>query len=176
MMLAQSLAATPVLETPRLILRAPQASDFPAFAAYAASERTRFVGGAKPHSAAFEKFASMIGHWPLRGFGRFVLVEKASGAPLGHAGPLQLDEAMLPELTWTLWSGAAEGQGFAREAMEAVLPWMRELGVPEARSEVHRDNARSHRLALALGGVPCPELSGWMPGAMVYRFDLGAAA
>ena len=38
-------AATPVLETPRLILRAPRLADFDGFAAYQASDRARFTGG-----------------------------------------------------------------------------------------------------------------------------------
>ncbi len=46
------LTGLPVLETERLTLRAPQASDWPMFRDYRTSSRTVFTGGArKPHEA-----------------------------------------------------------------------------------------------------------------------------
>ena len=167
-----ALAHTPVLETPRLVLRAPQAADLPAFVAFATSARTGFVGGPKTPAQAVEKFAGMIGQWVLRGFGRFVLVERASGAAIGHAGPLQMDEAVAPELTWSLWSAQAERRGLAFEAAQAIAAWVfGPLGLAFATTVIHRDNLRSHRIATGIGGAPRPEIAGHMgPDFVTYHF------
>ncbi|MFM7442730.1 MAG: N-acetyltransferase, partial [Tabrizicola sp.] len=66
--LRPALTGLPVLETERLILRAPQASDWPAFRVYRASPRTAYTGGTKTGQAAAEHFAAFAGHWILRGF------------------------------------------------------------------------------------------------------------
>lgn len=173
-----NLAPAPVLETPRLLLRAPERADMPAFLAYATSARTRFVGGPKTPAAAVEKFAGMIGQWVLRGFGRFVLVERAGGAPIGHAGPLQMDESAVPELTWSLWSAQAEGRGLAREAAQAVATWVfGPLGLPLATTVIHRDNLPSHAIAARIGGVPRPDLPGHLgPDFVTYHFGPQAQA
>lgn len=166
------LTGVPVLQTPRLVLRAPIVADFPAFLSYSTSERSRFVGGPKPRHAAFEKFSSMIGHWALRGFGRFVITDRTSGEALGHVGPLQRDDAVSPELTWTLWAEAAEGNGFAYEAAQAANSWFFDSSdCKEAMAEVQRENRRSHALAKRLGGVVWPDgPKGWMDDGVVYRF------
>lgn len=172
-----NLTGLPVLETGRLRLRAPCAADFAAFAAFAGSARTRYVGGPKSAAQAFEKLCSMIGHWPARGFGRFVLERRADGMPLGHAGPLQLDAALLPDMTWSLWSGAHEGQGYATESVRAVLAWLPgATGLNALRTEIHAENAASQRIAQRVGAVLRPEEAGWMPGAQIWHIDLARVA
>jgi RimJ/RimL family protein N-acetyltransferase len=164
---------TPVLETARLVLRAPQAADAPAFVAYARSDRTRFVGGPKPAPLAYEKFCSLIGHWIARGFGRFVIEAKVDGAAMGHVGPLLLDDSGLPEITWTLWDARHEGQGYATEAARAVLDWLPgATGIDSLWTQIHQDNYASQAIARKLGGVVDPAHTGWMPGAQTWRFAL----
>lgn len=148
-----TLAHTPVLHTVRLTLRAPQAADLGAFMAYATSKRTRFVGGPKTPAQAAEKFAGMIGQWVLRGFGRFILTLRDTGAPIGHAGPLQMDATQPPELTWSLWDAAHERQGLTVEVARATADWsFGPLGLRHATTQIHRDNTASHRIALHIGG------------------------
>lgn len=170
-----ALTGTPVLETERLILRAPRASDWPAFRDYNMSDRARYVGGPKPEFAVFEKFAGYFGHWHLRGFGRLILTARDTAEPLGHVGPLQLNERHLPELTWSLWSHAAEGKGYAFEAARAINRWLfTTLAWAEAKAEIHADNHASHALARKLGGTVIEgDAIQWMPGATVYRFRAG---
>lgn len=157
------LTHTPVLETPRLILRAPRSSDLPGFVAYATGARTRFVGGPRDVFAATEKFAGMIGQWVLRGFGRFILTDRDSGAALGHAGPLQMDGAQPVELTWSLWDAAAEGRGLASEAAVVTTEWTFDaLRLATARTQIHADNAASHAIARKLGGQPEPMMQAIM--------------
>ena len=164
--------AIPTITTDRLTLRGPQASDWPAFRDFAMSDRARFVGGAKTDHAAFEKFCGFFGHWAVRGFGRLILIDRATTAPLGHVGPLQLVDTDLPELTWSLRSSAAEGKGYAYEAARAINHWLfTTLGWPGAKAEIHADNHVSHALALKLGGHVWPGCPvSWMPGGTVYRF------
>jgi ribosomal-protein-alanine N-acetyltransferase len=166
------LRRTPVLETDRLVLRCPIPSDFPSYRSYVTSDRTTYIGGPQPAAVAFERFAGFIGQWALRGYGRFTITRRSDGAPLGHVGPLHMDDEALPELTWTLWSKEAEGNGYAYEAAYAVNTWVfGTLGMRETVAEVHRDNRRSRDLAERLGGRLWPD----GPGAkfedgVVYQY------
>lgn len=164
------------LSTPRLTLRTPEAGDLPAYTAYCASDRSRFVGG--PYSAvqAFDKMAAMIGHWSLRGFGRYVI--EVDGRAAGHVGPLQMDDSHAPEMTWTLWDAAHEGHGYAHEAAKTVASHlMEDQGWRELVIRIMPDNTPSRRLAEKLGAVltddPAPH---WMPDATTYWLRKGEAA
>jgi RimJ/RimL family protein N-acetyltransferase len=172
------LIGLPVLETERLILRAPQASDWPAFRDYRLSPRTAFTGGVKkPHEAA-EQFASFFGHWVLRGFGRLIAHDKVTGQPVGHFGPMQWEDGGEVELTWSLWTAAAEGKGLATEAARAMKVWAFDVAqLGPAIAAVHRDNAASHAIALRLGGqVIDGRRPVWFDQGMVYHFAASGAA
>lgn len=106
----------PQLETERLFFRRPRRSDLPLYTRYCLSERSQYVGGPFNEVQAFEKLASMIGHWELRGFGRFVFLDRETERPLGHFVALQLCLSEPPEITWTIWNEMDEGKGFATEA------------------------------------------------------------
>lgn len=164
------------LTTDRLTLRQPQASDLPAYTAYCVSDRARFVGGPFTAQQAFDKLAAMIGHWPLRGFGRYVITH--NGAPIGHVGPLASVDDDTPELSWTLWDTAHEGQGFATEAAQTVSHHlMTDLNWPELLIRIQPDNHASRRIADRLGASltdqPAPD---WYPGCLTYALRKRAAA
>lgn len=171
------LIGLPVLETERLTLRAPQPSDWPAFRAYRASTRTTFTGGAKKEHEAAEQFASFFGHWVLRGFGRLIAEDRATGAPIGHFGPMQWADAGEIELTWSLWTADAEGRGLASEAAFAFYRWcFGPLGLTSAVAMVHRDNAASHAIARKLGGTVIEgRKPDWVDVGSVYAFGGGQA-
>jgi RimJ/RimL family protein N-acetyltransferase len=143
----------PVLRTERLVLRAPQMSDLPAFTAFLQSDRAVFVGGGA-HRTAFDcarSFGHLAGGWVLRGFGPHVWC-LADGTPIGHGGPWFPALWPEPELGWCLWDAAHEGQGFATEAMQALLPWAMSLpGLASPVSYIDPGNAASIRLAERLG-------------------------
>ncbi|MGR3469083.1 MAG: GNAT family N-acetyltransferase, partial [Shimia sp.] len=61
----------PTLHTERLILRALNEDDFAPLAAFYADDRSRFVGGPKDADQTWRILATEIGHWTLRGYGRF---------------------------------------------------------------------------------------------------------
>lgn len=172
------LNGAPVLDTPRLVLRAPLADDLSAFIAYATSARTRFVGGPKTAAQAVEKFAGMIGQWVLRGYGRFTITRRETGAPIGHVGPLMLDQAEMPEFTWSLWDANAEGQRLGLEAAQAMTTWaFGPLGLTQASTIIHACNIASHRIAAHLGGVARPDWPAHFgPEFTTYHFTKDAAS
>ena len=174
--LRPALTGLPVLETERLVLRAPMADDWPAFRDYRCSDRTAFTGGPKKEHVAAEQFASFFGHWVMRGFGRFIAADRATGLGLGHFGPMQWQDGAQVELTWSLWTAEAEGKGLATEAAQAMHGWVfGPLGLTTARAEVHRDNAASHTIARKLGGrIDESQRTTWMDDGAVYVFR-GAA-
>ncbi|MEO9462499.1 MAG: GNAT family N-acetyltransferase, partial [Marinomonas sp.] len=107
-----------VISTPRLRLRRPEPSDLPAYTAYYMGPRSHFVRGPYTEDECFEKFATVLGHWQIRDYGRYTIT--LDDTAIGHVGPLGIDANKPPELTWTLWDGAHEGNGYATEAAIAM--------------------------------------------------------
>ena len=145
------------IETARLLLRRPHPRDEAPFVAFYGSERAAIVGGPMDARGAWFRFLALFGHWDVRGFGRFVIEDRETGASLGHAGPFRPLDWPEGELTWTLWVAEAEGRGIAREAATAVRDHAYAvLGWETAVSYIHPDNARSIALAERLGCRPDP--------------------
>lgn len=148
-----SLAVIPTLATERLVLRAPCAADAAPLAAFYAGPRSGFVGGPLPDWAVWRYLAEVIGHWSLRGYGRWIAEERATGAAIGLVGlhhPLDWPE---PEIGWILFDGA-EGRGLAREAaLAARAHAYGTLGWRTVISLVDPGNVRSAGLAAAMGAV-----------------------
>lgn len=152
--LRPALTGIPVLQTERLLLRAPRTQDFEPFAAYFASERSRFTGGPQDRNLAWRAFCHLTGHWVHRGYGFFVLEEKATGTALGTAGPFFPEGWPEPEIGWTLWHPQAEGKGYAREAALATRAFAYHvLGWSTAISMIVAGNSRSEALAQRMGCV-----------------------
>ncbi|MEO0502552.1 MAG: GNAT family N-acetyltransferase [Pseudomonadota bacterium] len=170
------MTAATTLTTARMTLRMPRASDLPAYTAYCASDRTRFVRGPFTAPQAFDKYAAIAGHWALRGFGRYIM--ERGGTPIGHVGPMQLDETQPPELTWTLWDAAYEGHGYATEGARAVRDHLfGDLQWTQMIIYVLPDNTGSariaERIAATLTDDPAPD---WYPGCLTYRLLAEVAA
>lgn len=143
----------PALETERLILRGPEPADFPAFAAFYASDRSSMNGGPMERPAAWRAFAAAIGHWVLRGYGLWTLVEKATGLPAGRVGLWNPEGWPEPELGWTLYDGF-EGRGLAHEAALAARRYAAEgWGLGPLISVIDPANDRSIALAVRLGAT-----------------------
>lgn len=144
----------PVLETERLVLRGPKASDFEAEAAFFETDRSAFVGGPMSRELAWRSFAAVIGHWALRGYGFWFLESKESGAFLGRVGCWFPEGWPEPEIGWTLM-GDAEGKGVAYEAALASRRYAYDvLGWVTAISFIDAANVRSRALAERLGARP----------------------
>lgn len=163
------------LETARLLLVRPHKQHLAPYTAYCASDRARYVGGPFDQVQGFEKFSAIIGHWALRGFGRYVITCKSTGAAIGHVGAFQVDPGEWPEMTWTLWADDAEGQGHAFEAASAYLAQASAtIGADTLIVRIERDNQRSQNLAERLGATFQPDADppAWMPNAVTYHLTL----
>ena len=134
--------------TERLHLERPDEPHWPSFLAFYGSERARKLGWARTPQAAREFWALLHNHWETRGFGWFVLIERASRRPVGMCGPwapLHLPE---PELAWSLWDDGDEGRGIAFEAAHAAHACVfGDLGWTTIVSYINPSNHRSIALA-----------------------------
>ncbi len=142
----------PSISTDRLILRAPKAADFEALAAfYAEPARAAGFGGTLARDKAWRWFASLWGHWALRGYGYWVFADKDTDVGLGLCGVWEPEGWPEPEIGWVAFAGS-EGKGLAYEAALAVRDWAYDVkGMPAIMSNILADNARSIALAERLG-------------------------
>jgi RimJ/RimL family protein N-acetyltransferase len=166
----------PTLETPRLTLRAPALTDFGPMAAFYASAHARFVGGPLTPELTWRVLAQEVGHWQLRGFGRWALVEKSSGDWVGIAGLWFPEGFPEQELGWDL-AEAATGKGYATEAGLAALAYAYEvLGWDTLISLVADGNDASAAVAQRLGAQPDGRFTHARFGAMtVWRHPAAEA-
>jgi RimJ/RimL family protein N-acetyltransferase len=142
----------PTLVTPRLLLRAWTSADIPAYTRMAAHpDMSKYTGSPAGEGAVWRMFAFQIGHWALRGYGMWIVEERATGEFLGRAG--LYEEYGWPglEVAWTTrrdrW-----GEGFATEGGTAALNFaFTELGRERVISIIHPDNTASNRVAEKLG-------------------------
>ncbi len=143
----------PTVETDRLILRAPQESDFDAHAEFMASDRAKFIGGPQDRYQAWRGFTSTIGHWAIRGYGMWLVADKSDDTPLGRVGLIYHESWDEPELGWHIYA-AAEGKGIAFEAASAARAYgAAHLGLDGVISYIDPDNTRSAALAQRLGAT-----------------------
>lgn len=141
-----------VLQTDRLILRPPEPVDFPTFKTYFMSERARFTGGQPDPILAWNRFCVTLGHRIMRGYSVFTILSRATGEPVGAAGPFYPEGWPEPEIAWQIWDANAEGKGYAYEAALATRSHARAaLGWKRPASLIAPDNQRSQALAQRLG-------------------------
>jgi len=145
------MTAIPTLTTDRLTLRAPGPQDVAPMLAFYASERSRFVGGPLNADLAWRQLATEIGHWALRGYGRWIAEETATGQAVGMIGLWNPQGWPEPEIGWDLFE-EFEGKGFATEAARAARAHAYgTLGWTTAISLVVPDNTASAAVAARLG-------------------------
>ena len=141
----------PVIETKRLVLRGPEPEDYPNFKATFASYRSRFMGGPLNAYESWMLYAAEIGHWGIRGYGMWMIHDKATDETYGMAGgwmPAQWPER---EIAWIIWPDKA-GHGYALEAVHAARKYFyAQLGWEGAVSYLDPKNLDSIRLAERLG-------------------------
>ena len=110
----------PELQTERLVMRGFRDEDLDELAAINADpEVTRWVGDENglTREDTWRRIAYWVGHWELRGFGQWALIERDSGGLVGRAGLLQ------PEG----WPGLEVGWLVGRDALG---PRLRARGGP----------------------------------------------
>ena len=151
--------AAPRLETARLILRAIEPGDLPAYAAMMAHERTvRFLGGARlTREEAWRKLLTNPGLWAWLGYGYWAVERREDGRLIGQLGFADFHRDMepkvegLPEMGW-LFAADTFGQGYASEAAAAGLEWIdRVLAPPQTVAIIDEANTASIRVAEKAG-------------------------
>ncbi len=148
----------PVLETPRLILRGAEKSDFDdAAAMWSDPAVVRFIGGAtRSPQEVWTAMARGRGCWPMLGYGFWVVTDKASGAFLGEAGfadfkrGMEPDLSAFPEAGWA-FNAASWGKGIGREAVRAIHDWLDTQDFGDSVCIIDDGNAASQKIAAHAG-------------------------
>jgi [ribosomal protein S5]-alanine N-acetyltransferase len=161
---AATLRDVPVLparlETARLAARPPAPADARALlAVYEDADAVRWLypDGVAPSVADMEHMVDVdLAHWRAHGFGRWVWVERDSGALVARCGPrlALLDRRADVEIHWSVRADRRR-RGLAAEAAEAAIAaCFDRLGVRCVTALTHVDNAASERVARAVGFGP----------------------
>jgi RimJ/RimL family protein N-acetyltransferase len=96
--------------------------------------------------------AGYVGHWQLRGYGPYAVVERSTGAVMGPVGLWCPGEWPEPEIKWSL-ARRFWGNGYASEAAAAVKAMASgALGWQRLVSLIMPENDRSKAVAQRLGG------------------------
>ncbi|WP_373355712.1 GNAT family N-acetyltransferase [Pseudoroseicyclus sp. CXY001] len=164
------------LETQRLVLRRPNAGDWPAAREFFLSPRSAGIGGPVSVGAAWRALAAEIGHWEMRGYGMWAVTRREEGhdddRAIGLVGPWFPADWPETEVGWMIWAPDVEGKGYAFEAAQAAIAhaWA-VLGWETIVSYIDPDNARSIALAERLGAAHDPQAEVPRPDkpCLVYR-------
>lgn len=143
------------LQTERLLLRRPTLADFDSYAAmWADPDVMKYLsqsGQPMARHEAWRAFTGQAGHWSLRDFGMFAVIERVSGDLIGIVGPWLPEGWPDFEIGWTLRS-AWWKRGYATEAANACLHYaFTELDRAHIVSLITPENTPSIRVAERLG-------------------------
>lgn len=146
-----------VLETERLILRTIDESDAALQARYLNTPTVmEHLGGVKELHEIEAKHAKAIALQASKGFSFLMLIEKATGDIVGHAGIKQVDNTNAPnqgdhEIGWLIREDRWR-RGYAHEAMVAVLEWaFGRVDAPHVVAITNPPNIGSWKLMEKLG-------------------------
>jgi RimJ/RimL family protein N-acetyltransferase len=142
----------PQLETERTIMRGWQASDIEPYAEWMADpDVARFIGGLLDADQAWRAVATHIGHWQLRGYGKWAVERKQDKALIGRVGFWNPGGWPGLEIGWTL-KQEVWGQGYAQETARAAMDWAwQNLDTPKLISVIDPNNAPSIKVAERMG-------------------------
>jgi RimJ/RimL family protein N-acetyltransferase len=144
----------PELHSERLRLISPAEESFDAAARLAGEDAPLFIDAAQEPHAVWWSLATLIGHWQLRGYGMFVLLDRKTDAVMGMAGPWFPAGWPEPEVSYHL-TEEARGRGLASEAVQCILDWLFfDQKWQSVASLIEEDNESSIKLAQRLGAKP----------------------
>ena len=143
------------IETPRLRLRMFEESDWDALCQmFEDEECVQYTRGqVQPKWETWRILAAYLGHWSLRGYGPYAVVEKSSEKMMGPVGLWCPGDWPEPEIKYSL-TRAFWGNGYASEAALAVKEMAKkDLGWRRLISLIARENSNSIAVAKRIGGV-----------------------
>ena len=143
------------LETERLILRTWSEKDFESYAKMSMDREVSqyLTPDGKPPSRPdmWRSLAMVIGHWYLRGFGLFAVIERTSSELIGRVGPFQPEGWPDFEIGWML-RRSSWGHGYATEAALACVEYaFTKLNREHLISVIDPQNHASIRVAERIG-------------------------
>lgn len=142
------------VETARLLLRVPTEEDLGAWVAWHQDPLTQeglALPRPPPSWEVWRALAMMVGHWHLRGYGMWTMVEKATGRAVGRGGLWFPEGWPGLEVGW-LVAPEARRRGYATEVGAAALGCAFDaLGAERVVSVIAPGNARSIAVAERLG-------------------------
>jgi RimJ/RimL family protein N-acetyltransferase len=161
----------PTLETERLLLRPFTEADVePYFALMQDPDVMRFVGDRRVPKLqeTWRAVAALIGHWVLRGYGQWAIVERETEQLVGRTGIINPIDWPGPEVGYLLgkrwW-----GRGYATEAAQAAMDWgFDAIGFDRLISLIDPANAPSIAVATRLGETLSGEVDLWGHRVLVY--------
>jgi len=149
----------PIVETERLRLRGHTLDDFAHTRALWANAAVMQHMGGKPQTLeeSWARLLRYVGHWPLLGFGYWLVEERETGEFVGEVGfadfKRDIEPALgpIPELGWVL-APAKQGNGYATEAAQAALGWARKhFGSGSFACIINPENLPSIKVARKCG-------------------------
>lgn len=147
-----------IVRTERLLIRESVMADLPEFVKMYEEERGN-PDVIPMTGTPEEELASYIGwRYPLWGYGLWSVVELATGQVIGRVGFQEYecrsseDTVLVRTELAYLVAGAYRRQGFAREAVQAVMEYAEEeLGLTEVYLRTSEENVPSRRFAEEMG-------------------------
>ena len=148
------MTPAPVLQTERLILRLPEASDLDGWSIMSADvETNRFIGGITSRAETWRTLCAIRGAWDIRGFSMFSVIERSTGQWVGRLGPWEPEGWPGKEVGWGV-SPQFAGRGYAYEATVAAMDYAFDvLGWTDVIHTIDPENVRSIALARRLGST-----------------------
>ncbi|MFD0892842.1 GNAT family N-acetyltransferase [Luteolibacter ambystomatis] len=137
-----------VLETERTFLRPFQASDATAsFAWFSDPEVMRFIPNGRDETLeqTSARVARYMAHQEAHGFSKWIVIDRASGRPVGDAGFVMLPDGRRPELGYRFarpWWGRGLATEVSRRWIEVASPWfgftrIHAFALPENQASRH---------------------------------------
>lgn len=146
-----------VLTTERLVLRQITEDDLdPHMALLNTPAVMQYLGGVQPRAVIAAKHAAARAGFAAEGFGFMMMEERASGEIVGHCGLRRVAHPLAPnptdhEIGWLVREDRWR-QGYAHEAMRAVVDWgFAVIGAPHLVALTCDANVGSWRLMEKLG-------------------------
>ncbi|MCB1196973.1 MAG: GNAT family N-acetyltransferase [Deltaproteobacteria bacterium] len=163
------------LESERLYFRMFCEEDFLSLLDFFQDEKSvEYVGGKilNEREVWRHKLCLYLGHWRIRKYGPYAIVEKNTGDLLGPVGLWYPNDWPEPEMKWAIrrkfWC-----KGYATEAATTIMDMVKkELGWQRLISLILNDNQRSVALAKRLGGIFEEEITFNGLTASIFVYDL----